>query len=115
MKLRTNPRDGTSLRMRSPSWLTGNVTAFAKLHDPEARIIVRCDRAAQIIDRLHLAVVAELERAVVNGQARRGAEDPVRFDGLGGIDVRGHHEPARLIRADGKERQADRRKEPRDL
>ena len=65
--------------------------------------------------RLLAALVGQLERAPVHRDAPARADVPVRAHGLGRVHVRRAHEPARLVGADGEQRQVRGAAAPADL
>ena len=66
-------------------------------------------------DRRVDGFVGQLKRAVMMGERLLGAAVGQRHDGIGWVHVLIAHEPARLIGADGQDRQAKRAVRLRDV
>src|SRR5207237_9061767 len=65
------------------------------------------ERLRQFPNRLVHSLRRQLKRAVMHRETAARAEIEVRLHGFGRIHVNVFHEPARLVGADGKERQSD--------
>src|SRR5690554_6023243 len=63
------------------------------------------ERHLEIIDRRTVRIIREGESAVMDTDAHLRAEELMRLDSLGRIDMNGPHKPAREIGADGDERE----------
>src|SRR5262249_44644694 len=87
----------------------GDVARLAVVESPESRLGIGASREEprDLLSRLPLAVVGQLEGAVMDCHAGRRAEALVCGEGFLRRHVDGAHEPDRFVGADWKQRQPD--------